>query len=180
MRALIMVLAIGLVHVGGAARAADTTFILEASVPGSTAGEHQFGWLDGASSGLDAADVPEPPLPPGPYLAAGFDIPGVANPDRWRRDLRATADFTVDGRETWELTLMASSLPAECTLTVTAGIGDHTGLLLLFSGAHADTLALPATISFPLDGEARLFIEVVEEALPTRPTTWGAAKCTYR
>lgn len=181
MRLTTLALVAGLALAGSpAARAADTTFVLEASIACCEAGEHRFGWLGTAASGVDPADVPEPPLPPDAYLAASFRIPGVTSPARWRRDLRADADFTADGREAWELAFAVSSLPAECTVTIAPGLGDPSGLLLVLSGAYADTLAVPAVFTFPLGSDSRLGIEVLESALPASKVTWGAAKSAYR
>lgn len=168
-----------LLVVGAGAQAQEVTFRLDASIPCCSAGEHVFGWLDSSNAGIDPADVPEPPSPPVPHLAAAFRIPGLPEPNRWRRDLRATGDFTGDRRETWELVLSTNSGPATCTLTIAPGDGDPAGLRLIFAGAYQDTLAIPATISFPLADEAQLFIEVVAENVPNDAMNWGAVKLWY-
>lgn len=162
------------------AGAGDLTLILNAESGDCVAGEHRFGWLDSATAGIDANDVPEPPPPLGPYLSAGFRMQGVVSPESWRHDFRAAGDFTARGRDVWELALTPSSLPANCTVSITAGVGDPSGLRLRLSGAFADTLAVPATIAFPLGSDSRLFIEVFDEALSTESTTLGSAKCLYR
>ena len=164
----------------GAGSAAGVVLVLEASTACCEAGAHQFGWLDGASAGLDPADVPEPPPPLGAHLRAGFRLPGVSDPDLWRSDLRATADFAADRRERWDLVLAPSALPATCTITVSAASGDAQALRLVVSGACADTLGVPATFSLPLGSETLLGIEILDEALAAPPLTWGAAKCLYR
>jgi hypothetical protein len=160
--------------------ASDLTFVLNAEVACCASGEHIFGWLDGSSTGIDPADVPEPPLPLGPYMSAFFHMPGVTDPDRWRRDLRASADFAVDGRESWDIEFVASSLPAMCTVTVAPGSGDPAGLALIFGGAYTDTTAIPATVTFPLGSSTRLTIDVLEGALPAASTSWGDLKCLYK
>lgn len=173
----------GLTLAGGglsAALAADTTFLLNASVDCCAAGEHEFGWLGGSATGIDPADVPEPPPPLGSHLMAAFRLPGVASPERWRRDFRAPADFAGDGRESWDLSFAVSALPATCTVTVTAGQGDPSGLLLLLSGACSDTLAIPASVSFPLGSDTHLYLEIVAEALPVGGASWGDVKCRFR
>lgn len=171
---------IAIVAVAGVASAAEVTLVLNATTAYCEAGAHEFGWRDDALTGLDPTDVPEPPPPLGSYLSAAFRLPGVAEPERWRRDLRATADFAGDRREAWELSLIPSWLPATCTVTIAAGSGDAGGLRLILSGVVADTLAVPATFSFPLGSDSHLGIEVVDEALAAPPLTWGAAKCLYR
>ncbi len=165
--------------IGASSQAQETTFVLDASIPCCSAGEHLFGWLDSSNAGVDPADVPEPPPPPGIHLAAWFRIPGIPEPNRWRRDLRATGDFTGDLRESWELVLSTNDSPTTCTLTIAPGEGDPLGLRLIFSGAYQDTLAIPATITFPLADESQLFIEVVSEELSQSAMTWGGVKHTY-
>lgn len=172
-------LAIGLLLAGGAAVAQEVTFTLDADIPGCTAGEHVFGWLDASSAGIDPADMPEPPPPLGLYLAAAFRLPGVAEPDRWRRDLRATSDFVEDGRETWDLVLSTTGAQAVCNLTFAPGIGDPAGYRLLLGGACRDTLSVPGTVAFTLSGAAQLNIEVLRVGLSHETMTWGAAKRAY-
>lgn len=172
-------LAIGLLLASGVAGAQEVTFTLDAGIPGCTAGEHVFGWLDASSTGIDPADMPEPPPPLGIYLAAAFQLPGVTEPDRWRRDLRATSDFMEDGRETWDLVLSTTGAQAVCNLTIAPGIGDPAGFRLLLSGACRDTLSVPGTVSFPLASAAQLRIEVVRRELANDTMTWGAAKRAY-
>lgn len=162
-----------------AVQAQEHTFVLNASIPCCSSGEHVFGWLDLGSAGIDPADVPEPPAPPAGHIVAAFRMPGVAEPELWQRDLRATADFAGDGRESWELLISTNELPATCTVTVAAGIGDATALRVIFAGACQDTMSLPASISFPLDGEAQLFIEVVLEAVAVESMSWGSVKSLF-
>lgn len=179
MRTSPLMTALVLLLIGGAALAEEHTFVLEASIPCCSSGEHLFGWLDGSSAGIDPADVPEPPAPPADHIIAAFRMPGVAEPELWQRDLRATADFTGDGRESWEVAISTNEAPATCTVTVTPAVGAATGLRMIFAGAYEDTLAIPASISFALDGEAQLFIEVVTEAVAVESVSWGGLKSLF-
>jgi hypothetical protein len=162
-----------------AVQAEEHTFVLNASIPCCSSGEHVLGWLDQSSAGMDPADIPEPPIPPGDHLVAAFRMPGVVEPELWRRDLRATSDFLGDGRESWELLISTNEAPATCTLTIAADVGAAAGLRVIFAGAYQDTTTLPVNLSFPLDGEAQLFIEVVTEAVATESLTWGDVKSLY-
>lgn len=162
-----------------AVQAGEHTFVLNASIPCCSSGEHVFGWLDLSSAGIDPADVPEPPTPPADHIRAAFRMPGVVEPELWQRDLRATADFDGDGRESWELLISTNEPATTCTVTVTAGIGDATALRVIFAGAYQDTLLLPASISFPLDGDAQLLIEVISETVAVDSVNWGSVKSLF-
>jgi hypothetical protein len=162
-----------------AVQAEEHTFVLDASIPCCSSGEHLFGWLNASSGGMDPADVPEPPTPPSDHLVAAFRMPGVDEPELWRRDLRATADFLDDGRESWELSISTNEAPGTCTVTIAPVVGATTGLQVIFSGAYSDTTTFPVNISFPLAGEAQLFIEVVAEAVASESMTWGDFKSLF-
>ena len=181
MRAARSAVGVALVLVAGAScRAQENKFLLDVSIPCCSSGEHMFGWVDAGDAGVDPYDLPEPPFPPGQYISAAFQIPGAADPNRWRRDLRATADFAIDLRETWALVLSTNTSPVTCDLTITSGDGDTSRLWLVFAGAYEDTLQLPVNISFELpQSETQLSIEVVDESLPVGATTWGAVKHMY-
>lgn len=162
-----------------AAQADDHMFLLDASITCCSSGQHVFGWLDASSAGQDPADIPEPPTPPGRHLAAAFRIPGVTDPELWRRDLRAATDFEGDGRETWELAISTGEAPTTCTVTITPDLGSASGLRVIFSGAYQDTTTIPTSISFPLDHQAQLFIELATDAVAVEPMTWGGVKSLY-
>lgn len=161
-------------------RAQDTTLVLEASIPGCSSGVHLFGWLAESETGVDPSDVPEPPVPPGLHLSAAFSIAGAAEPNRWRHDFRAPADFAADAREKWVLTLATNAAPATCNLSIVPGLGTSEHLWLVFTGAIDDTLRVPLEVSCELaTGLEPLTIEVLDESLAASRSTWGAVKHTF-
>ena len=163
----------------GQARSQQTTLRLDADLPCCAAGEHILGWTDASLTGADPTDMPEPPEPPSIHLQAGFRLPGAPESSLWRRDLRATADFTGDNRETWDLRLSTDGPPAICTVTIAAGEGLTGSLRVVLSGAVQDTVQVPASVGFLLSGSAWLAVEVVSEVLAAETMTWGGVKSLY-
>ena len=158
----------------------SATLVVQAGIPCCSAGDHVLGWDDDALSGIDDLDIPEPPAPPTRHLLAGFRLPGASVETLWRRDLRATADFAGDDRETWDLWLTTDAPAAECNVMLTAGSGAWSGLRVILSGAVQDTVVVPAAVSFALSGSALLTLEVVKDTVADEGTSWGWVKSLFR
>jgi hypothetical protein len=175
-------LGLGLLPLAGPAAAQDFLFAVEGQVGGLTLTAHEFGFRDGAATGLDAWDVPEPPLPPAAYAALSFRMlaPPLPIPNRYWHDIRAGDDFR-DQVEVWELHLESDRLGAECSLAFSQTAGAPTGLALRVLGPWmADWAEVPlgGTLAFPVTGwDTPLWVELTSDRpVAAEPVTWSRVK----
>ncbi len=166
----------------GPAAAQDFLFAVEGQVGGLALTAHEFGFRDGATTGLDAWDVPEPPLPPAVYAALSFRMlaPPLPIPNRYRHDIRSGDDFW-DLVEIWELHLESDRLGAECSLAFSQTAGDPTGLVLRVLGPWmADWAEVPlgGTLVFTVAAtDMPLWVELtLDMSVPAELVTWSRVK----
>jgi hypothetical protein len=184
-RLLIRVALVAALVVPVAAAGQDILFSVSAQVAGLSAPAHIFGFADGALTGLDAHDVPEPPHAPSGYLALAFRMPypAVALPNRWRNDLRATDDF-LDRVEIWELHLESDLIGATCTFAVTPPASPPGDLRLRVIGVDdGEGFVLPADGVFTLvihAPDTAIWLELIaDSSIPVADATWGAVRRLY-
>lgn len=144
---------------------------------------HSFGFRTMGSSGTDAFDLVEPPLPPDDYLAAHFRMSHVVDqdPGRWRRDIRGTHDI-MDGVENWELVFESSRVGDFCVIEFMVELGDAAGLVLSIDHLGEVTLiSLPGTYAFEVTGPVSVFtLSLDTTTVPAESATWSRLRCQYR
>jgi hypothetical protein len=184
-RLLIRVALVAVLVVPVAAAGQDILFSVSVQVAGLSAPAHIFGFADGALTGLDARDVPEPPHAPSDYLALAFRMPypAVVLPNRWRDDLRATDDL-LDRVEIWELHLESDLIGATCTFAVTPPASPPVELhLRVISVDDGEGFVVPADGAFTLmihAPDTTIWLELTsDKPIPVVDATWGAVRRLY-
>lgn len=108
--------------------------------------DHYFGFKDGALTGVDPLDTPEPPLPPGSFLSMAFTMhdPEFPTISRWRDNFHNPADWE-DGLETWEMVFSTDQSEQDCQVTFELVSGELAGMQVWLQkpGQSITQLAIP-------------------------------------
>lgn len=166
------------------APAATWVFCLDAASGDLAAGPHLFGVRPAAAAGLDAWDVPEPPLPPSDYLALAFHMaePSDAWPDRWHDEFRPESAF-ADELELWSLDLETDRPGEPVTLTVDLLVGAPSEAEVFLLGPEGRRrMEFPATLTLtPTAPVTPLWVEVhVLDPVPAPSAGFSEVKRMYR
>lgn len=168
------------------ARAQQHTFGYRVTINGIASDWHTLGLRPGGLPGLDAFDLPQPPPPPGFPFQTYFVMlePPSGLPNRWLNDFRPVGENSSGGSELWQFVIESPDAGAACRLELQdlAPVSSAYDLYLIGADGAPATLALPATIEFPLDGVAMTrYLELhYGSPIPVAHDSWGGVKALYR
>ena len=168
------------------AQATEAIYQVRAIVAGEATPWYSFGLTAAALPGLDPADLPAPPPPPGAALDAWLVMnePPAGLPNRWLGEFRTAHNSSLEVVDLWEFVVASPDLGTLCRIEVrpVAAVGYGERLTLLTPTGFGFDMSMGGAFEWPLSHfPVSLYLELrTGTPVPVEQSNWGSVKALFR